>query len=384
MRDASEDMRSAAGDLRRQDPGQASERGSRALDKLREAERQMQASMPDEGKRARGDMQLEARQLAEAEREIESELGRLGQGEAAKDAMRRLAGEQERLAERAERLQQGLGRQAATPGDSREQAERRAQQAVAEAARDFDRQQVDERMQQAAQALRAEAQGSGGKEASTGRPAGEQAVTSQDLAKALDRLADRLAAADGTGDAESQKLSDQLARAQELREKIDELTGQLQRLGQAGSPQSGSPDGAQAPSGGAGRSGQGGPGGVEGLAIGQLREEYTKQLREARDLLDELGRDNTPGGSGLTFEAPGNMTLSAPGTEAFKQDFARWETLRKQATMALERAQLSISQKLQEKLAHDRLATGVDDKAPDVYQQQVDSYFKALATGRKP
>ena len=37
------------------------------------------------------------------------------------------------------------------------------------------------------------------------------------------------------------------------------------------------------------------------------------------------------GGSGFTFEGQG-MTLSAPGTEAFKQDFARWEQLRQQAS----------------------------------------------------
>ena len=77
------------------------------------------------------------------------------------------------------------------------------------------------------------------------------------------------------------------------------------------------------------------------------------------------------------------MVLSAPGTEAFKQDFSKWEALRKQATQALERAQASISRRLQERVARDRLPTGADDKAPAAYQQQVDSYFKALATKRK-
>ena len=42
-------------------------------------------------------------------------------------------------------------------------------------------------------------------------------------------------------------------------------------------------------------------------------------------------------------------------------------------TMALEHAQLSISQRLQEKLARERLATGVDDSHR--YKQQVDSYL---------
>jgi hypothetical protein len=78
------------------------------------------------------------------------------------------------------------------------------------------------------------------------------------------------------------------------------------------------------------------------------------------------------------------MTLSAPGTEAFKQDFAKWEELRKQATQALERAESSISRKLQAQQSRDRLAVGVDDTPPAAYQQQVDSYFKALATKAKP
>ena len=78
------------------------------------------------------------------------------------------------------------------------------------------------------------------------------------------------------------------------------------------------------------------------------------------------------------------MTLSAPGTEAFKQDFAKWEELRKQATQALERAESSLSKRLQAQESRDRLATGVDDTPPAAYQQQVESYFKALATKAKP
>ena len=71
------------------------------------------------------------------------------------------------------------------------------------------------------------------------------------------------------------------------------------------------------------------------------------------------------------------MALSAPGTEAFKQDFAKWEELRQQATQALDNVESSLSQKLQAKQAKDRLAAGADDKAPAEYQKQVDSYFKA-------
>ena len=78
------------------------------------------------------------------------------------------------------------------------------------------------------------------------------------------------------------------------------------------------------------------------------------------------------------------MTMSAPGTEMFKQDFAKWQQLRTQATQALEKAETSLSKRLQEKEARDRLASGVDDKPPAAYEQQVDSYFKALAGKKKP
>ena len=90
------------------------------------------------------------------------------------------------------------------------------------------------------------------------------------------------------------------------------------------------------------------------------------------------------GSGGFTFEAPSTAGITAPGTEAFKQDFAKWEEMRRQATLALETIEASLSKKLQVKQAKDRLAAGSDDKAPDGYQKQVDSYFKAIAGKKKP
>ena len=77
------------------------------------------------------------------------------------------------------------------------------------------------------------------------------------------------------------------------------------------------------------------------------------------------------------------MTMSAPGTEAFKQDFAKWEDLKRQATQALDLAESTLSKKLEAKQAHDRLAAGADDNAPPAYRKQVDSYFKAIAGKQK-
>jgi hypothetical protein len=78
------------------------------------------------------------------------------------------------------------------------------------------------------------------------------------------------------------------------------------------------------------------------------------------------------------------MVLSAPGTEGFKQDFSKWQELARQITLALDGVESSLSQKLREKTSKDRLASGADERAPAEYQQQVDSYFKALASRKRP
>src|SRR5262245_1323652 len=234
MKDVSEAMRNATNDLRRQNPSQASASGNRALEKLRELERQLQSKRPDEQRRALGDMQLEARQLADAQRQIASELAKTGQGETAKDAVRRLAGEQERIADRARRLQGSLERQAsgggrASASDNKDSAQTQA--AASEAPRDLQRQRTAERMQQSADAMRAAAdRGQGTQRGNTaaGAQSGEtrtQASAQDAMARELDRVADKLAAGTGAKDGESKKLSDQLARVQEQRDALDRKIG---------------------------------------------------------------------------------------------------------------------------------------------------------------
>jgi hypothetical protein len=126
LREISEQMRDAATDLRRQDPKQASERGDRALERLRELEQQMQTANPDDRRRALGDLQLETRQLADSQRQLANEAARTGQGEPGRDARRRLASEQDRLADRARRA----GRAERATGDRRRRARARASEAV--------------------------------------------------------------------------------------------------------------------------------------------------------------------------------------------------------------------------------------------------------------
>ena len=377
MREVSEQMRSATSDLRRQDPEKASAGGSQALDKLRELERQMQAARPDQRRRALGETQLEARQLADAQRQVATELGKTAQGEAGKDAARRLAGEQERLAERAQELQENLKRQAAG-GAASSDSDRNAKSAARAAADELEKQQLAPRMQQAANDLRGAAAGS------PSRDTRAHTRAQEDIARSLDRVADGLQAASGSRDGETRKLSAQLARAQELRNRMSSLSKELEQLGgQTG--KAGTQPGNQKSSDAAGKTGEGQQAGSGGSEFSRLQDEYSRQLEKTRELIDEMKREDpsfAKSGAGFTFEGQGT-TMSAPGTEAFKQDFAGWETLRQQATTALDQVEASLSKRLQTKASKDRLAAGVDDKAPPEYEKQVDSYFKALAAAKK-
>jgi len=150
------------------------------------------------------------------------------------------------------------------------------------------------------------------------------------------------------------RLEDALAKARGLREKLDALTREIQQPGQSGDR-------------------------------ARLQQDAQRQLQQVQDLIDQLRREEpalSSGGPGFTFEGQG-MTFSAPGTEAFKQDFSRWQQLRDQATRALDRLSAAVTKKLDEQGRRDRLAAGVDDKAPAAYRSRVDEYFKAIA-GKKP
>ena len=312
----------------------------------------------------------------DAERRIANNLGSTGPGEQGQDRARRLAGRQDGLAERTRRLQEGLK---AGPKPAAGSPGRPA--ASGEAARVIEQQRLVERMQQsAAEGIRASA----GRRASLDdRPKSDE---QRAVARALDKAADTLASASEGGDEEARKLSAQLSRTRDLRERLDGLGDRLEEQGgpngRTGSPSPGVQKAAsESRKSGESLRGEGSRGGDPG----KLRDEYAQQLQEARELLSELSRENpnsTQPGAGATPLGQGAV-LSAPGTEAFKQDFARWEQMRRQATTALELAEASISKQLRAAQARDRLAAGVADTAPAEYQQQVDSYFKAIAGKKK-
>ena len=417
LREISEAMRNAATGLRRQDSAQASANGERAAERLRDLEKGLQASRPDDRRRALGDLQLETRQLADAQRRLASEAGRTARDQRGDDARRRLAGDQERLAERAARLQEAVTRLSRSgQGDAGERA------ATGEAARELERQKLAERMRESAESLRQPA-GAGAETPTPPDPSGMAARQGADLARALDRVAERLGAATGAQDADTRRLSDNLSKTQELRDKVAGLErsieemrreaqqraegrgdnqserpadGQPQPPGQAppASPQgpqqaqggqpSSSSGGQQSAEGREGASGQQGTGpGGNGGRLQQLQREVNERARDVERLAQEVRREN-PGMQGGNSEDGWWRSTSAPGTEAFKQDFARWESLKDNLLVALEAVESRVSDELRARENDRRLNAGGHEGVSDAYRDLVDKYYRSLATPRKP
>lgn len=368
LRDATEQMRQAAGDLRNQDPQQASARGSKAGEALRGLEQQMQGSRPDERRRATGDLQLEARQLADAERRLGNEASRTAQGAAGDDARRRLAGEQERLADRTQRLGESVKQMSS--GAAGESGER---QAMAEAARELEKQSVAGRMRESAQAMR---QGQAGAAGATGATSATGAA--EEIARALDRVAEQLGSASGDRDTEAARLSDQLSRAQELRDRVSRLQRSMEEL-EKGAQSAQSAQGAQgAPSGQ-----PGGSAGQDGRSVERLQRNVDEQMREAQKLAEQMQRENPGMQKGGTTPEQWQRSVSAPGTEGFKQDFAKWESLKKNLLVALDQTESQLSDQLRARENRERLNAGRHDAVGDTYRALVDRYYQSLAAPRQ-
>ncbi len=369
LRQISEEMRNAAGDLRRSDPQQASARGAKAGEALREVEQRLQGARPEDRKRAIGDLQLEARQIADAERRLGNEASRTASGQSGEDARRRLAAEQERLADRTQRLGESVKQLASAGGTDPDE-----KQAMTEAGRELDQQKTTGRMRESAQAIR---QGQSGSQKAGG--------AADEIARTLDKVADQLSAANDR-DAEASRLSDQLSRAQELRDRLARLQRSMDQLQQANGPP-GQP-GQPGQSGQQGKPGQDGSpqqaGGDGRGSIEQLQRDVDAQMRDAQRLADEMQRENPGMQKGGTTPEQWQRSVSAPGTEAFKQDFAKWESLKKNLLVALEETETQLSDQLRARENRERLNAGRHEAVADTYRALVDRYYQSLAAPRRP
>jgi len=345
----------------------------------------MQNGSPDARKRALGDLQLESQQLADAQRRVASEAERLDrEGGGAADARRRLAGEKDRLAERVDALQQS------------------AQRLGAEAAGDLASQKLSEKMRASAKGMR------DGKD-------GRLAPAEQQIADALDKVARKMNGADAGGaKGDTQQLADQLNDVRDARERLARLERQIadakqaaengrggqdaQRGRQDGQPgrQDGQPGPQDGQRGGqqGGRAGEAAPQGQPGQRgsqgdgrggdLRQLQQQYNQELQRTRELMDRMQRGTPDSGGRMTTPEQHEWSRSAPGTEAFKQDYARWESLSKNVKDALEDLETSLAGRLSDQRARDRVTAGEDDRAPALYEDAVSRYYRSIARRQAP
>jgi hypothetical protein len=358
MQRAAEQMRNAANEMQRQNAGGSASSAEQAAQALRQLEQQMRGSSASARQRTAGEMQLEAQQIADAQRRIASEMARLekdrsGSGAAAGDAARRLAGDKEKLADRVDALERAA-RDAQRSSPGQEGAK------FADAARQLQEQKIGSRMRQSAQQLRGQPQGEPGRAGQEKTAGGTEnnGAAEQQLARALDAVATTL----GGGNAdEARRFAEELNRTRDIRERLNELERQVRAA-----------DAKQAKQGGG--SGQGGE-------AQRLREQYTRELQRSHESLGRMQAEQRAGG-GATPEQH-EWSRSAPGNEAFKQDFKDWEVLRKDVDLALERYEAGLSARLGRKAADDRLSGGGSERVPDAYRPLVSKYFESLARGRK-
>jgi hypothetical protein len=394
LREASQQMQDAANELRKQNPAQASASGSRAAEQLRGVEQRLRAALPDDRTRAIGELQLESQQLADEQRRLARETTGAGRGESAGDAARRLGGEQERLATRTERLERSIRELAAGVGPDGSGRE----EGLTAAARDVDRQRLSERMRGAARAereLAGERPGTGDRPREVPGPGATRGEAiereQQDIARGLDRLSERLGAAN-EGDEQARRLTEELSRVRELRDRLTaqerELT-ELARGGERAGQQGPNGDGESASEGQAQAGGERGRGGRSGQRTNENTNSSTpggggnqtgEPWQSARELLDEIRREEIAGLRSEDIEGF-NPGRSAPGTEPWKQDFAQWEELKEQLVAALERAETTAAAKLREQQMKDRLNAGTTQAVPEQYRQLVDKYYRSLAAG---
>ena len=106
-------------------------------------------------------------------------------------------------------------------------------------------------------------------------------------------------------------------------------------------------------------------------------------MREAQRLAGELRQQSPDMRDARTTPENWYPSLSAPGTEAFKQDYGKWESLKKHLLAALEKTETRVSGQLREREARERLNAGGHQGVSSEYQEMVDRYYQSLAAPRK-
>ena len=407
-------MQRAANGLRREDGGAAGEHGDRAVEALRRLAERLRGAGAGQRAGALGDLQLEAQQIAQAQRRLAGEMEPAADGARSPGYRDLIAGEKDDLADRAEALEQGVSALAggADAGvGAPASGESTADPSIAEAHRTLVREAVAERMRAGAERLRA----LGGR--SSGRPSSGGSASPGDLQAEETALADVLAAVAGMlqrammQDEAQRRLAADLETARRLRERLQRGAAEGGAPGSArggepsGDAPSGEPSG-DAPSGegpaSASRSGSeaggardgageepgsagsgadssespGGGGSGETAASGR---EAALELARHPGLLRALAEADPGLAADLEGWARQWRSLSAPGTDPARLDLAHWTSLRRDLVTALQRFERDRSRELADLALRDRYAAGADDPVPERYRRLVEQYYRSLA-----
>ena len=390
MSEIAEQMRRAMSELRRGDVSEAARRSQAALDQLQELQRQLEGQTGVRRRRALGELQLEAQQLAQRQGQMASDTRQAGSGPVSRQTRYRLAAEEDQLAARVDSLEDRIAD--LTPRGSGQERE-----ALASASAELDRGDVAGRMRELADQLRRTV-GPVGSEPAHDTVA-RIADADDDVAETLERVAGQLVVAGQQGP-NGQRLSDELQEAQELRRRLERIEQRLKRLAQADSgprPEDRHPSQTQntRPGGDVIQPGgdpqpspkdrsmrqeqQRGMGAGGGLA--ELQKDLARQLAELPELLEQISRQRPTLEQDLERWVTHWQSGPAPGTEAFKQAYSAWESLRDDVELALEQFEASRSRALTAEETSDRLNVGPDEQIPEKYRRLVEEYYRSLASG---
>ncbi len=389
----SDAMRRALSALRRRDLSAAADAGQETVGQFRDLERRLSRASDRGGRAALGALQLEAQQLADAQRRMASETRQTDVGPSGRDARDRLAEDRDQLARRTDTLAADVSEllRSAT-GDARE--------ALTIVAGELEREEPGARMRGLADRLRDLS--TPGDRPVSGRDLEAIAAVDDALADVLRGVAGRLRTATDVGTAEARRLSAELDAARALRHRLDEIERQLEHLADAGvgaAPEEGGAraaraapdDAADGPRGvdprpgsdglGSSRSLPGSPG--AGVSLGALQEQLSRQLAEVPELLDRVRNARPTIERDLERWAEHWFSAAAPGAYGARQDLAEWASLRDDLRLAIEAFEAAASL---ERAADDhdgRHHVGADERVPAGYRGLVDQYYRSL-TERPP
>ena len=357
-----EEMQRAANDLRRGDPSQAAARGQDAARRLRALGRRLggEPGPPTDDGEQVGQLQLEAERLAADQRQLAAEVR---ESEMTEAVWQELGRRGEAMADRVDTLDEGVEEARSGAGH--------VQEALETAFRELETSEVAARTRELADRLRGlSASERGEDESDDSRSGGGQdsdsdksvavdgasaedvrqiAVSAEELADALQRVARQLSVARGASSAEDAALSGQLERVRELGE-------QLTQFEQGQRPGGGSP--------------------------GAAREQFVRDVTETPGVLEHLGGLRPTARQDLDEWVQQWKSGASPGTEAFKQDLAAWENLRVDVRIALEQLEEDHARARRALVAADRVTVGPVAEMPEAYRHLVDRYYRSIATPR--